>query len=110
VRLEDVRVETELVGAVDGRDFGVSSRPITEVELLTLAADLLTGRGLLILKDENGNWPGRYVTAIAYDNYMLAGRRAKPSEIARALLDDLAEESRLALPVGVLLDGLKEER
>jgi hypothetical protein len=77
---------------------GGSRRPIFEAELLTLVADLLKGRGLLLIPDENG-WPPevRAASRSAMGRVGLVG-------FVDAFLMDLVELQA----VGVLVDGPKE--
>ena len=72
---------------------------VTESELLALVADLLKGRGLLLVPDENG-WPPevRAASRSAMQRVGLLG-------FVDAFLSDLIE-----LQACVLVDGPKEER
>ena len=78
---------------------GGSRREAAEPELLTLVADLLKGRGLLLVPDENG-WPPevRAASRSAMQRVGLLG-------FVDAFLSDLIE-----LQACVLVDGLKEGR
>jgi len=78
---------------------GNRRRVATESELLTLVADLLKGRGLLLVPDENG-WPPevRAASRSAIQRVGLLG-------FVDAFLLDLIE-----LQACVLVDGPKEER
>lgn len=56
-----------------------------------LAGRQLVSSDALVIERENGKWPSSALTIVAYDNYMLTDRRVLRSEIAKAILDDLAD-------------------